>query len=401
MPGIALRLALFAVVLSTAAGCGTEEAPSQPSFGPDMVSIPPHVVGERNGVPVYRRELIFPVHTVDRVFKSMQGPFNQRSIRLGFAQERELLWVTGYRSMIMEPDGVTEASREFMCHSNMSFVDTEHFQRDFKTKLEPTAKRLFSLAQGQLEIELPEGFGVPVMSKHRVQLAAQILNHNIEGRAFDVRQRLSVDFVRDSDLDKPLKPLFTRGVWGMKLVDGPDGYFGMVSRDVDPEQHGPGCMLGEDAGGKASHISTDDEGREFTGFWFVEPGREVNRTLVTKLLDLPYDTTLHYVAVHVHPYAESVELRDLTTGESVYKSNTIQTEGKVGLERVEYFSSEEGIPLYADHDYELVSVYQNDTGERQDAMATMFLYLLVRDLFGADVQARADPPGEALRSLVN
>jgi hypothetical protein len=73
----------------------------------------------------------------------------------------------------------------------------------------------------------------------------------------------------------------------------------------------------------------------------------------------------------------------------------------VGLERVEYFSSEEGIPLYADHDYELVSIYQNDTGERQDAMATMFLYLLVRDLFGADVQTRADPPGEALLSLVD
>ncbi|MDJ0849048.1 MAG: hypothetical protein QNK04_11775 [Myxococcota bacterium] len=395
------RLVAALAVLGASSGCGEDAAPPTPSFGPDAVAIEPRVIGERAGAPLYRREIVFPVHTVDRIYKSMQGPFNQRLMRLGFAKEQELLWVTGYRSMIMEPDGVTEASREFMCHSNMSFVDSDTFRRDFGTRLVPTNKRLFSLAQGQLEVDLPEGFGVPVMSKHRVRLDAQILNHNIEDRAFDVRQRLAVDFVRDKDLEKPLKPLYTRAVYGMKLLDGADGYFGMVSQDVVPEQHGPGCMVGQDAGGKFSHITQDAEGREFTGFWMVEPGREVNRTLVTQLLALPYDTTLHYVAVHLHPYAESVELVDLTTGESVYKSRATQTEGKMGLERVEYFSSEEGIPLYADHEYELVSVYLNDTGLQQDAMATMFLYLHVKDLFGAETRAQAPPDADPLPSRIN
>ena len=372
-----------------------------PSIGPDAVSIAPRVIGEREGAPLYRREIIFPVHTIDRTYKSMQGPFNQRLLRLGFTKEQELLWVTSYRSTIMEPDGVTEASREFMCHSNMSFVDSKPFRRDFGTRLEPTSKRLFSLAQGQLAVDLPEGFGVPVMSKHRVRLDAQILNHNIEDRAFDVRQRLAVDFVRNRDLEKPLKPLYTRAVFGMKLMDGPDGYYGMASQDVIPEQHGPGCSVGQDAGGKFSHIIEDERGRKFTSFWTVEPGREVSRTLVTSILGLPYDTTLHYAAVHLHPYAESVELVDLTTGESVYKSKATQTDGKMGLERVEYFASEEGIPLYSDHEYELVSVYQNDTGVQQDAMATMFLYLLVKDLFGNEVQAQAEPSADPLPARIN
>ena len=42
-----------------------------------------------------------------------------------------------------------------------------------------------------------------------------------------------------------------------------------------------------------------------------------DRTLVTELMSLPYDTTVHYIAVHLHPFAESLELIDLTTGKNV------------------------------------------------------------------------------------
>ena len=33
------------------------------------------------------------------------------------------------------------------------------------------------------------------------------------------------------------------------------------------------------------------------------------------------------------------------------------------------------MPLYKDHEYELVSTYDNTTPDKQDAMATMFFYL--------------------------
>ena len=32
--------------------------------------------------------------------------------------------------------------------------------------------------------------------------------------------------------------------------------------------------------------------------------------------------------------------------------------------------------MYADHEYELVSVYENTSAEAQDSMAIMFLYML-------------------------
>jgi hypothetical protein len=96
---------------------------------------------------------------------------------------------------------------------------------------------------------------------------------------------------------------------------------------------------------------------------------------------LPYDTRAHVIATHMHPFGEYLELRDLTTGESVYRSDITQMKGQIGLERVTIYSSEEGIPLYKDHEYELVSVYNNTSVVDQDAMAGMSLYLHGKDVY--------------------
>ena len=101
--------------------------------------------------------------------------------------------------------------------------------------------------------------------------------------------------------------------------------------------------------------------------------------MITDQIALPYDTTLHFIGVHVHPYSESLELRDLTTGETVWKSDHENHTERIGLSRVDYFSSEEGLPIFSDHHYELISVYDNTSRENSDAMATMLLYYLDRE----------------------
>ena len=125
----------------------------------------------------------------------------------------------------------------------------------------------------------------------------------------------------------------------------------------------------------------DDFGRKFAAHWKVEPGIEENRTLVTQWMVIPFDTTVHYIAVHLHPFATSLELRDLTANSSIYKSHTTAPKDGIGLTRVESFSSEEGIPIFKDHEYELVSRYDNTSGVDQDSMAVMFLYLHATDLY--------------------
>ena len=113
---------------------------------------------------------------------------------------------------------------------------------------------------------------------------------------------------------------------------------------------------------------------------------------------VPFDTTIHYISVHLHPFAESLELRDLTTGKSVFKSMATNSTGSIGLDHVEFYSGTEGIPLYKDHEYTLISVYDNDSGEQQDAMAVMFLYMRDQNLADKYETGLRGCPGCAARA---
>jgi hypothetical protein len=92
-------------------------------------------------------------------------------------------------------------------------------------------------------------------------------------------------------------------------------------------------------------------------------------------MNLPFDTKVHYIAVHLHPFARSLELRDLTDGRVIFKSRVRAARNRIGIESVDYLSSKEGIPVYKNHEYELVSIYDNTTKENVDSMAVMFLYV--------------------------
>lgn len=342
----------------------------------DALLAPPEVVGQRGGVPVYQRQLLSPVYTVDRIYRSMTGPQSTKQFPLLPGQDRELLWIVGYEATMVAPDGETPMPQDFMCHSNLDF--DPHLHNQLFGDQKRITSRLFTLSQGQLAVDLPEGFGIPILSTEDLSLTTQVLNLNLElegQETIGVRHKVTVRFIRDRDLEKPLQPLFAMGVYGLTLLGGKDGYFGLQGMP-DQEQHGPGCLPGQNAAG---HEYRDAMGRRFTGHWVVPPGREENHTLVTHQLNLPFDTTVHYIAVHLHPFAEVLELRDLTTGGTVWASQARQFEGRIGLDRVDVYSDPKGIPLFRDHQYELVSIYNNTSGREQDSMAVMNLYLLDKE----------------------
>lgn len=328
------------------------------------------------------KELLSDRYHVNRKYRSMKGPYSQQEFQLGEGEEAELLWITGYRAVMVDGDGETPMPQEFMCHSNLDLDPRQH-NRLFGSR-NPISGRLFTLSQGQLEIHLPEGFGLPVLSTEALELTTQVLNLNHDEITVDVRHKVKIDYVRQKDLGVPIKPLFPLAVYGLASLEEEPLTFGRLDDARESsgegeehaggeEDHGPSCLVRSNA---ATHEYEDPFGRRFTGHWVVEPGREVNRTLVTEILDLPFDTTVHYIAVHLHPFAESLELRDLTTGESVFKSRVRPAEKGIGIRHVDYFSSREGVALFKGHDYELVSVYDNTSGEEQDSMAVMYMYLL-------------------------
>ena len=95
-----------------------------------------------------------PIYTIDRIYKSMVGPQSrQRPLSFGETGESEVLWVVRYQSDIVGPDGEAELSPEFNCHSNLN-VKVDHFYERWASELWPNGGRLFTLAQGQLSVEL-------------------------------------------------------------------------------------------------------------------------------------------------------------------------------------------------------------------------------------------------------
>ena len=307
------------------------------------------------------------VFHIDRIYRSMKGPFSLHEIRLEGDSPPQTLWITGYDVRVIGTDG-EEVAPEFMCHSNLDLDVAAHaarFGRDPELR-----ERLFTLSQGETEVRFPDGFGVPIRSDEPLRLYAQVLNLNEPDASLDVLQEVTIHYLREVDAPVGMKALFLRAANGYVLLDGDVGYFGVELPDL--ELHGPGCGVGMNAGDREF---CDAQGRSFTGHWVVPRGRHEYTSLVTRFMDVPFDTTLHHVAVHLHPFAESVELVDRTAGVSVFKSHADNFEDRIGLRRVEELDSAAGVPVFADHEYELVTVYDNQSGVDQDSMSVMFLYL--------------------------
>lgn len=349
-------------VLFGAAGApsdGWSAAPSAKATGAATGRARPHV---------QEKTVLSPVYHVDQKYRSMMGPSSTRTVHVGDPDHDALMWVTGYSARMVGQDGRSTMPQEFMCHSNLDLDPKAH--RKLLRAESSISGRLFTLSQGQFEIDFPEGFGIPVRSKEALSLTTQVLNLNHEDPDIEVRHKVTIRYAED-DEKRPLRPLFQKSVYGLALLEGKDGHYGV--RSAESEDHGPGCLERINA---STHTYEDGQGRTFTGHWVVPPGREVNTTRVTKLLSLPYDTTIHYIAVHLHPFAESLELKDLSSNKTVFRSRAENYKDKIGLKTVHALSSREGIPVYADREYELVSVYNNTSDEPQDSMAVMYLYLL-------------------------
>jgi hypothetical protein len=303
---------------------------------------------------------------VDQLFPSMKGPTAAVSTPILKSQPPELLWLRGYEMKVMGADGKTPLGYDYECHTNLNWprVAAPGFNRP--------SGRAFTLTQGQVDVELPEGFGLPVMSNEQVRFITQVLNLNEPDANRQVRHRAEVRFVRDADLDEPLIPLVQTHATILASLEGEALVFGREQSDEHLEDDAS-CHAGLTAAGN-QRAYKDKQGRSFTGHWIVDPGTHEYRTLVTDQMKIPYDTTAHFIGVHVHPYSKSLELRDLTTGNTVWKSSHESRTDGIGLSWIDYFSSREGLPIHAGHEYVLISVYENPTTEPSDAMATMFLY---------------------------
>jgi hypothetical protein len=314
--------------------------------------------------------LLSKAHTIDKLYPSMLGPNSEQDgIPLVDNGSNELLWLTGVSSELVDADSWQAISREFFCHSNLTIDPASRDTKRTKDITPCGEGRLFTLVPGRLSLQLPKGFGVPVLASEPVSYFTMSLNLNEQPSAVKLRFKTNVQFVRDGEVKQPMKALFRRALYGYEPIGKASPHAAMCMGGMDR-----GATCGPFVAEKASNAFNKSLGKTNTVHWMIPPGKYESRVDVTEQLDLPFDTTAHYVTGHLHPFGESIQLVDKTTNEVVLEVKAKDWSDKRGVEAMEEISSQEGIKLYRDHVYELVTRYENPTGQPIDAMSILYVY---------------------------
>ena len=321
-------------------------------------------------------------YRLDKIYPSMEGPYSiQSDIRVASDQTLPVQWVTGLETQVVDATEPRAISQEFFCHSNLTFAErgekpSQYNQRfGGKTHLD---WRLFTLVPGRLSIELPQGFGMLVPVDAPLDYFTMSLNLNSRTEPVNVRLRTTVHTIAADAPGAPTKALFRRALYVLQSQDEAAN-MGMMTTSQEPHHVGAGCADSCKVNFSAvSTVGTFGQGK--TPHWMVTQGHHIYRTEITPQLNLPFDTTIHYATIHVHPFARGMELHDLTSGTTVFRLTSQDWPDRLGVAHVDELKSIEGIPIYRNHRYEVTVEYDNTSNAKTDAMAILYLYLLEKDL---------------------
>ncbi len=305
-------------------------------------------------------EIISPPFYVDRIYKSMTGPFAVLYFNLDNSFKNKTVWLTDYEILVTDKSAKNSLSNDFMCHNNFD----GSIAQSLNNNTEIFNTRLITLTQGQTSISFPDGFGMPILSHDNVSVATQVLNHNIKKPSLYVKHKIKLKFIRNENIKKPLKPLFKRTVNIMVKVDTTQNSISKLNINHD-------CRP---AMASIAYIKQTMDGKTYTGHWIIKKNIDTVRYNVTSMLAIPYTTQLHYASVHVHPFCEALILKDITADSVLFTSHIKNYTTQVGLKKIEIFSSKTGITLFKNHQYQLICITNNHTKTEQDMMAVMLLY---------------------------
>ena len=232
-------------------------------------------------------------------------------------------------------------------------------------KINILSTRIITVGPGLTAIEFPKGYAFPIMSDQKLKVFAQVLNLNEPEIDKQIVHKSYLNYSLDKNEHEAIKPLFTAFAYITRPIKGKE-YDSEVYKDCRPAVSADKTGL--------------DEQSMVTSHWVVKPGEETSRINVTAQMNVPYNTTVHYIGSHMHPYASHIALYDVTDSVLVFRAKASNYENKSGITKMEHYSSTEGFMLYRDHQYELECKTYNPTSENQDMMAVLYMYLYDKEL---------------------
>ncbi|MBA3664980.1 MAG: hypothetical protein H0W61_12330 [Bacteroidetes bacterium] len=311
-------------------------------------------------------EVVSPVLTIDQVYHAMTGPAGVFYFKADNTQKSGIIWLTDYSVKVMDADCKAELTNDYLCRNNLDVAFSEFIQQ----RKETFNNRLIMTSQGQSALHFPKGFALPLLAHDNISITTQALNYDNRSVPVEVRHKVKMEFIRDQDLKTSLKPLFKRTVNVFVEVDTCD----VPKTGCDSGRYSrPNATPGPLALKKDTLIP-------LTGHWKIPIGFDTVKYDITSMLQIPFNTTLHYASVYVYPYCVSLSLKDVTTGEVLFTSAIKNFSGKTGVESIAAYSDVKGKEIFFTHSYQLICVTNNTSNSAQDMMAGMILYFHDKEL---------------------
>lgn len=306
-----------------------------------------------------------PTFWVDGLYKSMEGPKSHKPVQI--ANNDELVWLNGFTIKAIDPKTEQELSNEFICHMNIDLIDKSYYTRfNMPNRIHQFSPRVVSLSHGQEQFSLPKGYGFPLYSNEIVYMTTQTLNHNYPKISQQVVHEIQLEYAKEPTI----KPLMNRTVYIQLPYEWAENEKSPLETQTDL------CLPVE----KRNHVYLDQYGNKLSGHWRIPTGKSTYSSEVSSMLNLQDSLRLHAAAVHVHPFATSLTLYDQTTKTPIFTSRIENYTDKIGLKKIEAFSSEEGVWLHPDHRYELLLEVDNTSAVEQDMMGSMFLFFYDQEM---------------------
>lgn len=223
----------------------------------------------------------------------------------------ETVWVVGYETEIVGPDGEPPPAN-YQCHSFLSDVWVEARQ-------DQELSGIFSDAYTQT-VRLPTGFGLRFPANKPVRWITMF--NNREDTAARISMRVVVYVIREREITNPLRQLRS------------------TTRSV-----------------------------KIPPLFWVPPGLHSFETQFR----MPSSGTIHFMGSHVHPYAKSMEVFNVSRRERVWQGSTHHN-AKGEQISMDTFASSAGYRVASTETLKIISVYDNPTDGYIDAMAGMFIF---------------------------
>jgi hypothetical protein len=279
-------------------------------------------------------------YILDKPSAAMEGPVKHGFVTL---EGEDSVWVLGQKIEILDRG---RPAPQYLCHSRLGLADKDVQVGKVDTiRKEYNMNRVISVSQGATDVEFPPGFAFKAnMRNRRLLFGAQLQSPAFAGAPLNLSVRTSIRYMDEkSGREAGLQELRSLRFEFPGMSD---------------EHH--------------DHHWMHDHGGQFS----VSPGKRVftQDFPAGSFGWLPYTTTIHYMRPHLHAYATSVELYDVTDGRRLWKGRARTDPATGALAHVDAYSSAEGLRVFRDHAYRVIAEYDNTTSEPVDAMIFLTAY---------------------------